>query len=210
MPNMDGFALSKAIRSEEAPSFRIPIIAITANAMQGEDQRCIQAGMDDYLSKPLRLHELSPMLEKWLPLQNRLGESLNVSEVLPESVADRLATNRTKDTIEIWNSGSLRQLVGDNRDMHRRLLEKFLTNTKKQVPAISEADAVSEISKVVALSHTLKSAARSVGAMALGELCHQIETVGQAGDASACSELVEELPEAFELVNKAIREHLAQ
>ncbi len=210
MPYMDGFALSRTIRSEEAPGARLPIIAITANAMQGEDQRCIQAGMDDYLSKPLRLHELAPMLQKWLPLPEILGDSLSNSEVLPESLADGLAAIGTKVTFEIWNSGTLCQLVGDNRDMHRRLLQKFLTNAEKQVPAILEADAASETSKVVALSHTLKSAARSVGAMALGELCSQIESAGHAGDAPACSALVNELLGVFELVHKAIGEHLGQ
>ncbi len=68
MPQMDGFALTQAIRTEETPGTRLPIIAITANAMQGEAQRCRQAGMDDYLSKPLRLKELASMLKKWLPL----------------------------------------------------------------------------------------------------------------------------------------------
>jgi CheY-like chemotaxis protein len=67
MPHMDGFALTKAIREGETPGTHLPIIAITANAMQGEAQRCLQAGMDDYLSKPMRLQELAPVLEKWLP-----------------------------------------------------------------------------------------------------------------------------------------------
>jgi CheY-like chemotaxis protein len=67
MPHVDGFALTAAIREAEAPGAHLPIIAITANAMQGEAQRCLQAGMDDFLSKPLRLQELAPVLEKWLP-----------------------------------------------------------------------------------------------------------------------------------------------
>jgi PAS domain S-box-containing protein len=67
MPHVDGFALTAAIREAEAPGTHLPIIAITANAMQGEAQRCLQAGMDDFLSKPLRLQELAPVLEKWLP-----------------------------------------------------------------------------------------------------------------------------------------------
>ena len=68
MPNMDGFALTSAIRANEPRGVRLPIVAITANAMQGEAQRCLTAGMDDYLSKPLRMNELAPMLFKWLPL----------------------------------------------------------------------------------------------------------------------------------------------
>ncbi len=68
MPNLDGFALTAAIRSAEQLDAHLPIIAITANAMQGEAQRCRDHGMDDYLSKPLRMAELDTMLRKWLPL----------------------------------------------------------------------------------------------------------------------------------------------
>ena len=69
MPHMDGFELTGSIRREQAAGLHLPIIAVTANAMQGEAQRCRDAGMDDYLCKPLRLDELGPMLSKWLPAQ---------------------------------------------------------------------------------------------------------------------------------------------
>ena len=67
MPNLDGFGLTEAIRGAEPAGTRLPIIAVTANAMQGEDMRCIERGMDDYLSKPLRMNELAAMLNKWFP-----------------------------------------------------------------------------------------------------------------------------------------------
>ena len=67
MPNLDGIGLTEAIRATETAGSRLPIIAVTANAMQGEAQRCLAYGMDDYLSKPLRMTELATMLEKWLP-----------------------------------------------------------------------------------------------------------------------------------------------
>jgi PAS domain S-box-containing protein len=69
MPNMDGYELTDAIRKSEAPGVHIPIIAITANAMQGEAERCRERGMDDYLSKPLRMQELDDKLRRWLPLE---------------------------------------------------------------------------------------------------------------------------------------------
>ncbi len=68
MPHLDGFGLTQAIRSMEAQGTRLPIIAVTANAMQGEGQRCLKQGMDDYLSKPLRMAELCEKLKKWLPV----------------------------------------------------------------------------------------------------------------------------------------------
>ena len=70
MPNLDGFGLTQAIRAQEPAGTRLPIIAVTANAMQGEGQRCRERGMDDYLSKPLRMLELAAMLDKWLPVSS--------------------------------------------------------------------------------------------------------------------------------------------
>jgi CheY-like chemotaxis protein len=67
MPEMDGFALTQAIRNGENPDTHVPIIAFTANALRGETERCLTAGMDDYLSKPVEMQSLRRTLHKWLP-----------------------------------------------------------------------------------------------------------------------------------------------
>ncbi|MEI8159325.1 MAG: ATP-binding protein, partial [Burkholderiales bacterium] len=79
MPHLDGFGLTAAIRAAEPPGTRLPIVAITANAMQGEAERCRARGMDDYLSKPLRMNELAPMLEQWLPQPLAAGLAVEFS-----------------------------------------------------------------------------------------------------------------------------------
>ncbi|MFZ4623088.1 MAG: PAS domain S-box protein, partial [Rhodoferax sp.] len=93
MPQMDGFALTAAIRQAEGAGVRLPIIAVTASAMQGEVQRCLDAGMDDYLAKPLRLQELAPMLAKWLPQARPLPQNRPVSpeHQPPDSAAPDVA-----------------------------------------------------------------------------------------------------------------------
>jgi PAS domain S-box-containing protein len=200
MPQMDGFELTKAIRDAEAPGKRMPIIAITANAMQGEDQRCLTIGMDDYLSKPMRLRELASMLKKWLPIGDTQDRNATVVDCQPtRPVAPELAD---------WNSLTLGQLVGDNPAIHRRLLEKFLANANRQVLEIGTVLAARKFKEVAALAHMLKSAARSVGALALGELCQQIEATGRDDDAHACTELTQKLPAIFALAQQAIQEHL--
>ena len=201
MPYMDGFELTQAIREAEAPGTHLSIIAITANAMQGEAQHCLQIGMDDYLSKPLRLQELASMLQKWLPIGDNQNTGAPVTESQPtQPVVAQLA---------VWSSSTLRELVGDNPAMNRRLLEKFLTNAEKQVTAITKAIAASSFREVATLAHTLKSGARSAGALALGELCQQMENTGNGDDALACIKLTQELPAAFAMVHEAIQAHLA-
>jgi signal transduction histidine kinase/DNA-binding response OmpR family regulator len=67
MPEMDGYEATRAIRELEAGGSRLPVIALTANAMQGDRERCLEAGMDDYITKPMRLEDLATALERWLP-----------------------------------------------------------------------------------------------------------------------------------------------
>jgi CheY-like chemotaxis protein len=226
MPNMDGFELTEAIRTTQASQAgqatlaHLPIIAITANAMQGEAQRCRARGMDDYLSKPLRLNELGPMLAKWMPeavpvpvmaqpdSQHPDSEHPEPAPADPERVQglDKVAG---EDTLATWNPGTLNDLVGDNPVMHKRLLEKFLANAKEQVASIDTIAAAGKLSETAGVAHTLKSAARSVGALALGELCQQLENAGNAADAAACVALAQRLAEAFEAAALAINRHLA-
>ena len=210
MPNMDGFELTQAIRQAEAPGTRLPIIAITANAMQGEAERCRERGMDDYLAKPLRLTELGPVLARWLPLPHgpaqggaAVAEAVPATATAPATVAARSAA------LAAWDANTLPQLVGDNPAMHRRLLQRFLLNAKNQVAAIGDALAASETGRLAGVAHTLKSAARSVGALALGELCQALETAGRAGDGPGCGRLAAGLAEASERAAIEIQAHMA-
>jgi PAS domain S-box-containing protein len=92
MPEMDGFQATGAIRASEAPGGRrTPIIALTANAMQGDRERCVDAGMDDYLPKPVRSDELSLMLEKWVPRSTSPSAYDEDSDSLPNNVGTRAA-----------------------------------------------------------------------------------------------------------------------
>ncbi len=207
MPLMDGFALTRAIRANEAPGTHLPIIAITANVMKGEVQRCVDAGMDGYLSKPLRMDELAPMLEKWLPLPD---SALDLPVNSADAIAASAAPASTARTLDIWKHHTLSQLVGSDQGLHQRLLERFLTNAHEQVASIEEATRAGEVQKAGTVAHTLKSAARTVGAMALGELCQQIETAGFAGDAPACTALIQELTQTLAQAQRAIHQHLAQ
>ena len=147
MPNLDGFALTEAIRRAEPKGTHLPVIAVTANAMNGITQRCHERGMDDYLSKPLRMNELRRILDKWLPLNDKqlikerkeaglLTESnsepnsqpsfeisLDRIEELDQSQQIPLYLNLKEyefSTFPIWSADTLRDLLGDKPPLHRR------------------------------------------------------------------------------------------
>jgi HPt (histidine-containing phosphotransfer) domain-containing protein len=202
MPNMDGFELTAAIREAEPAGSRLPIIAVTANAMQGEAQRCKDYGMDDYLSKPLRMDELAQMLTRWLPKAASAEAGQHTRAEPPE-------TPPTQASVA-WDPDTLGRLVGENADMQRRLLAKFLVNAQNQVQTMDSARILGDLRVLADVAHTLKSAARTVGAMALGELCQTVETAGRAGDLHGCLDLVQALPGALSQAAEEINRHLSQ
>jgi PAS domain S-box-containing protein len=198
MPNMDGFELTSAIRADEPALSRLPIIAVTGNAMQGEAQRCLSAGMDDYLSKPLRMQELGAMLTKWLPKVH----ARPAAGISPGTDQPGLPVH--------WDSHALNQHVGDNPALHQQLLTKFLQNALQQVASITQAAQSNDAKAASEVAHKLKSAARTVGAVALGELCQQIETAGVAQNAAQCLALLPSLAAHWAHAQLHIRAHLAQ
>jgi CheY-like chemotaxis protein/HPt (histidine-containing phosphotransfer) domain-containing protein len=162
MPEMDGYELSAAIRAEQGAGARMPILALSANALEEEAQRCRGAGMDDYLSKPLQLAALKSALDKWLPLP----------------------------LLEVVDVGVLEQLIGDDRAVIDDFLLAFRASLLQLGGLLVAARLDGESAQVAAYAHQIKSSARSVGALALGQLCVRIEAAGNAGDHQALAGLM--------------------
>ena len=196
---MDGFELTGFIRLEEGSDHHLPIIAVTANAMRGEALHSLDSGMDDYLSKPLRMEELEPMLAKWLPASD--DSTAIVSSFLEESEGQPPET-------PIWNAHTLKELVGDNPTLCSRLLQKFLKNAHAQVKALNEAAQAGNLQLLAEVAHPLKSAARTTGAPALADLCQRIETAAIAKDSSVSLALTADLSCTFDQVQEIILQHL--
>jgi CheY-like chemotaxis protein/HPt (histidine-containing phosphotransfer) domain-containing protein len=176
MPEMDGYALTAAIRAAETGKVRIPIIAFTANALKGEAEHCREVGMDDYLSKPVQLVTLKAMLEKWLP------------------VAFQAATIRSPQPLDAKpvpvDVNILKALIGDDEATIRDFLHEFRASAEKIAVDLRIACAAGQAKAVTDLTHKLKSSARSVGALALGELCAEMEKSGKAGDNEVLAKLL--------------------
>ncbi len=176
MPVMDGYQLTAAIRAEEAASGRsrrLPIIALTAYALRGEAENARAAGMDGYLTKPLQLEQLRKTVDHWLRPQTAANAAGAASEA---ASADRVAA--------VFDIAVLEGYVGGDPATLRAVLTEFLRVAPGQVAEV-EAAVPSDPARAAAAAHKLKSAARAVGALALGERCAELERAGRAGDAGA-------------------------
>ena len=184
MPVMDGYELTQAIRAaEEKGDRRMPIIALTANALKGEAEHCRAAGMDDYRSKPVPLAELKAVLDQWLPE----AKSMALTPGLSESSTAPLVPGKAALPVDI---SVLKALVGDAPDIVRDFLRDFRHSAATIAAELRAACAANQTKAVVAAAHKLKSSARAVGALALGELCEAIEETGKAGDSAALAVLL--------------------
>ena len=194
MPEMDGYQMTHLIRMTESKDklSRMPIIAITANAMKGEVERCLTSGMDDYLSKPVELDRFEQVLGKWLPTAGEAQDLEKISE--PEESPSESVIDRTM----------LTAVVGDDPELHRKLLTKFVDQAFKTVQEIDDAIAASSTQQVGELGHKLKSSARTIGANALADLCQELEVAGKGDDREKTEALHLHLGDRFNEVKACI------
>jgi PAS domain S-box-containing protein len=175
MPNMDGYELAQAIRKAEAGGRRMPIVALTANAVKGEAKRCHDAGMDDYMTKPVQLAHLRTMVQKWIP-QARPEQD----EIDPHAVA-RMFTERQQPAAAPADLNVLTALVGSNPEVIEEMLQAFRRSASRSAREIREAIAAHSGRAAADAAHMLKSGARSIGALALCEVCADIEASVESG-----------------------------
>jgi HPt (histidine-containing phosphotransfer) domain-containing protein len=135
----------------------MPIVALTANALAGVGNGALAAGMDAYLTKPVLLHVLEEALQRWLP---------PAAPTAPPQALD---------------IGVLQSLVGDDACVLRDFLTEYRTCAQQDAAALRAAAAAGDGLRVSGIAHRLKSSSRSVGALALGELCAALEDAGQDG-----------------------------
>ena len=186
MPEMDGYELTAAIRAAEKGARHIPIAALTANALRGEAEHCLALGMDDYLSKPVQLDDLKAMLEKWLP--SAAGGTPGVGRALP--AGEKICRAEPGLRSAPLDVNVLKALVGDDEAVVRDFLHDFRASAAEIAAELKAACDGGQAQQAGALAHKLKSSARSVGALALGELCAAMERAGKAGDAAIMAELL--------------------
>jgi signal transduction histidine kinase/HPt (histidine-containing phosphotransfer) domain-containing protein/ActR/RegA family two-component response regulator/prephenate dehydratase len=170
MPAMDGYELTRRLRAAEAEhgNRSTPIVAVTANAMRGEEERCLAAGMDAYLVKPVAIDRLRATLERWLP------------------IGDDDAAPPSPGTGTVIDRGVLAAWLGDDDAGIEDLLAKFRDSAVESEQAIDAAWRAADLAGLATAVHRLKGAAQAVGATRLGVAADGLEQAGKAGDRDGC------------------------
>jgi CheY-like chemotaxis protein/HPt (histidine-containing phosphotransfer) domain-containing protein len=170
MPGIDGYTLAATIRTEEGDGVRIPIVALSANAMRGEIDRCRSAGMNDYLSKPVQTDELEEMLKRWLP-----SDEAQTPELFDQEDCEEL------DVVEVelghcaYDDQALAGFVGEDPTVLAEFRQRFVLSALNTMDEMRLAANNSDFATLGNLAHRLKSSCRVIGAVSLAACCERIE-----------------------------------
>ncbi|WP_428033257.1 ATP-binding protein [Amphritea sp.] len=205
MPEMDGYQATAEIRKREAAEQRprLPVIALTANAMADDRQRCLQAGMDDYLAKPFNKTQIMHILKHWLPQSIPVDTGVTPTGAEhPGSHADRQLF-LDKAVIDELVISQLIEMDADGAFLRKIIaayLEKSPDDLNRLQVAVSEQD--QEMLRVAA--HSFKSSSYNLGATALAELCKALEQVGRSGVLQQAPALLQEIETEYQKVEQVL------
>ena len=201
MPEMDGYEATAEIRHRERSEGRhTPVIAMTANAMQGDREKALEAGMDDYVAKPVKAEELETALKHW------------VSQGTPEPEVSQTASgdgfireDSEEDPLDRSVLTGLRELQEEGEpDILNELIELFLDDVPPHLKTLQEAVEGKDASSIERIAHTLKGSCGNMGATRMVELCEELQDASSSEDLSRALGLLGRLEAEFKHVRTTL------
>ena len=192
MPELNGFEAAARIRDPRSGvrNCKVPIVALTGNAMKGDREACLAAGMNDYIAKPVHPTALAAALEKWLTVCPSSEAALEIGE-----------------PIAVFDEAGLMDRVTGDKDLARTLVASFLEDIPKQLAALASHLTTGDAAAAELRVHSIKGAASIVGGDAVGRVAFEIERAGKAGDLAAMSARLPELERQFYAAKEAMESH---
>jgi CheY-like chemotaxis protein len=200
MPRMDGYAATRAIRAAEKDGERIPIVAMTAAAVEGEREKCLQAGMDDFLTKPVDPGALGETLRVWLldggPTDGQ-APAVESAQLPPEEPAG--------DVLDLGRLDMLRDLDPGNTSYLDRAIGNFDAASEESLEAIRAAVAAEDPTTLTYTAHRLKGSAQNLGLPRVGALAYDLELIGDSGTTQGAAARLAGLADALDEAVVAVR-----
>ena len=195
MPEMDGITATRQICAKFAKEKRPHIIAMTANAMQGDREKCLAAGMDDYVSKPVRPEALTTALAK------------SRSETMTQEykAQEQASASDSAKVIDVAVLEELKEIAGDTPELIIEVIDCYLEDSPKLLDAISEAIIQDNAELLQISAHSMKSSSASVGAINMSQLCKKLEYIGRGGATQGADVILSQAKVEYEQVESALR-----
>ena len=197
MPRMDGYAATRAIRSLEAEEARVPVLAMTAAAVEGEREKCLAAGMDDFLTKPVNPDALGAMLRRW------------VHEETPARNEGAAEGRPADGVLDLERLDMLRDLDPTSTTYLDRAIANFIARAPDSVGTIRRAVAAQDHEALTHAAHRLKGSALNLGMPAVGHLAYELEMLGDSASTTGVGPLLEALDEALTQAIARVRAYQA-
>lgn len=189
MPKMDGYLATKTIRQKEVNS-RVPVVALTANAFSDNQRKCFDAGMDDFLSKPLNIKQIQDMLEKWL--QTDTGSN---------SIVQNIDKTETTEVIDTERLNEIKQIMADE---FPGFIDAYLESLNTVLSQLPEAYEKKDFKELGFLAHSVKSVSLNVGADYLSQLAKKLEDMAKQESVNEMDKIIQRFIEAVQLVKKML------
>ena len=216
MPEMDGFEATREIRKRERSTPPLPIIAMTATAMAGDREKCLEAGMNDFLSKPVKLEDLTRVLGKWLTQPSSMihqeGEAgSHQPENREASLQSRTSAPDPSPPLDTATLADLRRLGGDeDPTFFISVIDQFCQDSVTHMDGINLAIQENKSDSLSKVAHAFKGCSRTIGAKPLAELAFQLEQMGQTKNLENAQAVFVALQSEFDRVQAALQDELRQ
>ncbi len=207
MPVMDGYAATRAIREREARLGlpRLPVVALTANALVGDAEACLASGMDDHLAKPYTRKQLCSKLARWLP-----ADRVQAPAADDDAATDAADKTPVRDTILDQAALDNIRAVDEDGSVLAEVIQMYLDEVPQHLADLRAAWSRRDGAALGRSAHALKSASFNVGAKGVGELCKRLEKQGKSGALSDAEELVAAITALLDRVQPALRAEMRQ